>query len=236
MAGEYQRRGGIPVGRGVYRDDGLVGVGRGPKSLAERLGRYPQAIVCTPSSADRTLPAAARQTSRGGLVAPRTEPNYLPVPARQVIGPDPVVPSPAPQRQASTLIPPVPEELRGIHQAIHRASAPRRPQPRGASPPLPTTYRTIRNLAADQDPPQNPHSTYTSPAPHAKPTVTHFRWSEAGFASSRDRTRTYNLPVNSRLLCQLSYAGSTRIRVAHSERACDARRVSHLSFTSRSSR
>src|SRR6185437_8010278 len=25
---------------------------------------------------------------------------------------------------------------------------------------------------------------------------------------SRNRTRTYNLPVNSRLLCQLSYAGS----------------------------
>src|SRR5260221_10153206 len=25
---------------------------------------------------------------------------------------------------------------------------------------------------------------------------------------SRDRTRTYNLPVNSRTLCQLSYAGS----------------------------
>ena len=25
--------------------------------------------------------------------------------------------------------------------------------------------------------------------------------------SSRDRTRTYNLPVNSRTLCQLSYAG-----------------------------
>jgi hypothetical protein len=30
-----------------------------------------------------------------------------------------------------------------------------------------------------------------------------------------------NLPVNSRLLCQLSYAGSTRIRLAHPERACD---------------
>jgi hypothetical protein len=27
---------------------------------------------------------------------------------------------------------------------------------------------------------------------------------------SRDRTRTYNLPVNSRTLCQLSYAGSRR--------------------------
>ena len=39
---------------------------------------------------------------------------------------------------------------------------------------------------------------------------------------SRDRTRTYNLPVNSRTLCRLSYAGSTRIRVAHLRRACDA--------------
>src|SRR4051794_32392869 len=32
--------------------------------------------------------------------------------------------------------------------------------------------------------------------------------SEEARQSSRDRTRTYNLPVNSRLLCQLSYAGS----------------------------
>jgi hypothetical protein len=39
---------------------------------------------------------------------------------------------------------------------------------------------------------------------------------------SRDRTRTYNLPVNSRTLCRLSYAGSTRIRVAHLRRARDA--------------
>jgi hypothetical protein len=38
---------------------------------------------------------------------------------------------------------------------------------------------------------------------------------------SRAKTRTWNLPVNSRLLCQLSYAGSTRIRVAHLGRACD---------------
>ncbi|CAJ63899.1 hypothetical protein FRAAL5266 [Frankia alni ACN14a] len=30
---------------------------------------------------------------------------------------------------------------------------------------------------------------------------------------SRDRTRTYNLPVNSRLLCQLSYAGSDALRI-----------------------
>src|SRR5439155_14410345 len=41
---------------------------------------------------------------------------------------------------------------------------------------------------------------------------------------SRDRTRTYNLPVNSRTLCRLSYAGSTRIRVAHLRRARDVRR------------
>ena len=39
---------------------------------------------------------------------------------------------------------------------------------------------------------------------------------------SRDRTRTYNLPVNSRTLCRLSYAGSTRIRVAHLRRTRDA--------------
>ena len=31
-----------------------------------------------------------------------------------------------------------------------------------------------------------------------------------GLRGSRDKTRTYNLPVNSRLLCQLSYAGPSR--------------------------
>src|SRR5215469_7672534 len=30
---------------------------------------------------------------------------------------------------------------------------------------------------------------------------------DLGQLSSRDRTRTYNLPVNSRTLCRLSYAG-----------------------------
>jgi alpha-tubulin suppressor-like RCC1 family protein len=43
-----------------------------------------------------------------------------------------------------------------------------------------------------------------------------------GSDGSRDRTRTYNLPVNSRTLCRLSYAGSTRIRVAHLRWARDA--------------
>src|SRR5271165_4613545 len=34
------------------------------------------------------------------------------------------------------------------------------------------------------------------------------RWCvSAGQSGSRDRTRTYNLPVNSRTLCRLSYAG-----------------------------
>ena len=47
---------------------------------------------------------------------------------------------------------------------------------------------------------------------------------------SRDRTRTYNLPVNSRTLCRLSYAGSTRIRVAHPRRARDVHRRGGLAF------
>ena len=47
----------------------------------------------------------------------------------------------------------------------------------------------------------------------------------ADVLGSRDRTRTYNLPVNSRTLCRLSYAGSTRIRVAHLRRARDAHRL-----------
>src|SRR5690242_898737 len=36
--------------------------------------------------------------------------------------------------------------------------------------------------------------------------------------SSPNRTRTYNLPVNSRLLCQLSYRGSCSTRLARCRR------------------
>jgi hypothetical protein len=48
---------------------------------------------------------------------------------------------------------------------------------------------------------------------------------------SRDRTRTYNLPVNSRTLCRLSYAGSTRIRVAHPRRRRDICPARYLPLT-----
>src|SRR5260221_13630401 len=48
---------------------------------------------------------------------------------------------------------------------------------------------------------------------------------------SRDRTRTYNLPVNSRTLCQLSYAGSV-VTAARDQRSqvvfTAATRVAHL--------
>ena len=44
---------------------------------------------------------------------------------------------------------------------------------------------------------------------------------------SRAKTRTWNLPVNSRTLCRLSYAGSTRIRVAHPRRERDVCRAGH---------
>ena len=40
-----------------------------------------------------------------------------------------------------------------------------------------------------------------------------------------------NLPVNSRLLCQLSYAGSTRIRLAHPGRACNTTARGDTEFT-----
>jgi hypothetical protein len=41
---------------------------------------------------------------------------------------------------------------------------------------------------------------------------------------SRDRTRTYNLPVNSRLLCQLSYAGPLDSGSAGAEQCSSDRR------------
>ena len=42
----------------------------------------------------------------------------------------------------------------------------------------------------------------------------------AGKPCSRDRTRTYNLPVNSRTLCQLSYAGPSARRAGAAEPVC----------------
>ncbi len=45
----------------------------------------------------------------------------------------------------------------------------------------------------------------TNPAPHG----TGSRSRQWGTDCSRGRTRTFNLPVNSRTLCRLSYAGSS---------------------------
>ena len=57
-------------------------------------------------------------------------------------------------------------------------------------------------VAAARRSEHHPHQQETSPAHGVPP------WIEDVPSRSRNRTRTYNLPVNSRLLCQLSYAGS----------------------------
>jgi hypothetical protein len=82
-------------------------------------------------------------------------------------------------------------------QALNAASNPGR----GAPLPRPRPRRAAGNLAADQD----PHKIPTPNAAHRShqhrngtAMITYFCWSEARFASSRDRTRTYNLPVNRR--------------------------------------
>ena len=57
--------------------------------------------------------------------------------------------------------------------------------------------------------PINPLAALTLPRRHeTSPAHVVCHGSETFLMRSRNRTRTYNLPVNSRLLCQLSYAGS----------------------------
>lgn len=116
--------------------------------------------------------------SRASSSGSPADPNEQPVPARQVIAADPEIPSSAPQRRASTPIPPVPEELNGIDQAIHRASIPHGPRRRA---PIPRSRRhTARQGTWPQTkiPTKSPqHIRLTSTT--RRPAVTHFHWSEA---------------------------------------------------------
>ena len=73
------------------------------------------------------------------------------------------------------------------------------PHPQGTTPPRQTAHRSTGNRAAAEIPTKSPHHTrLTGPASTTRtsPRRDIFRWSEARLASSRDRTRTYNLPVN----------------------------------------
>jgi hypothetical protein len=62
-------------------------------------------------------------------------------------------------------------------------------------------------LTADAEPSPEPAGSRTRAPQHTKKAPSRARGPFAYYRSSRDRTRTYNLPVNSRTLCRLSYAG-----------------------------
>jgi hypothetical protein len=75
------------------------------------------------------------------------------------------------------------------------------PQPQRAAPPLQTAHHAKIKTTAGQDPTKFPHHTrhIRSHQHHAEVLPeSHIRWSESRVESSRDRTRTYNLPVNRR--------------------------------------
>ena len=75
------------------------------------------------------------------------------------------------------------------------------PPPQRAAPLLQTAQRTTVKMTAGQDSHKSPHHTrHTEPHQHHAeiPAVKLISWSEARIESSRDRTRTYNLPVNRR--------------------------------------
>ena len=160
----------------------------------------------------------------------RPGPNERPGTARQVVTayPEPAARALAPGAHQE---PTITENLNGIDQAIYATGI--RPAPATArlSPAAPDALRGRKPASGPRSPQTPPQPQRLSSPSERHPTYA-FTQIRCHIAGSRDRTRTYNLPVNSRTLCRLSYAGSTRIRVAHSRRACDAWRVGHLPFTS----
>ena len=118
---------------------------------------------------------------------------------------------PAPQLPANTPVPQLPDDINGTDQALHSARTP------SAEHHSPTTDSAPRDRkpGSGQDPRKipTPHATHRPCQHHTDITASrHLRWSEVRLASSRDRTRTYNLPVNRRFV------------VAGSARGCQQRR------------
>jgi len=106
-------------------------------------------------------------------------------------------PPPAPQLRANTPVPQLPDDINGTDQALHSA---RTPSAEHHSPATDSAPRD-RKPGSGQDPHKipTPHATHRPCQHHAEITASrYFRWSETRLASSRDRTRTYNLPVNRR--------------------------------------
>jgi hypothetical protein len=155
--------------------------------------------ACTTS---RQRSVDSRPTAPGPIAV--TGPDDRPVPARQV----------TPRRSRNP--PPSPQDRRVLRSRGHRetfTSLTRRltlpePRPRGTAPP-PRPAPCGRKPGCGPRSPQNPHTTcgaQATPAPQRYHRDHAFCWSEARLASSRDRTRTYNLPVNRRSVV----AGTTR--------------------------
>ena len=142
-------------------------------------------------------PPSARSREFTATTPAAGDPDDRPVPARQVIHAEPRNPPPAPQLRANTAVPPLPDDINGTDQALHSARTP------SAGHHFPTTDSAPRDRkpGSGQDPHKipTPHATHR-PCQHHKDInpSRHFRWSEVRLASSRDKTRTYNLPVNRR--------------------------------------
>jgi hypothetical protein len=112
------------------------------------------------------------------------------------------------RRQARPLMrtrPIRPERQTGFSPAVLGGppAPPETPRPALPPPPHHRHHPPRRHAAKDRRnhhrkprSPQNPHSTHAPPAPHQHHPPAHLCWSEAISLGSRDRTRTYNLPVN----------------------------------------
>jgi hypothetical protein len=168
------------------------------------------AVTSTPRPATRARGSAVSALPRiHGHRPAAGDPDDRPVPARQVIHAGPGSPARAPMPGPA----PRSRSYRTTLTALTRHFTLSAPRPQGTGPPPHTDPCATRNLAVGQD----PHKIPTPHAPHrphqhrANTTIfTHFCWPEARLESSRDRTRTYNLPVNRRSFTAGSARGCQR--------------------------
>ena len=164
------------------------------------------AVTSTPRPTTRARrPAVSALPRIHGHHPAAGDPDDRPVPARQVIHAGPGIPRPRLNSGQTPRSPQLPDDINGTDQALHSARTP------SAEHHSPTTDSAPRDRkpGSGQDPHKipTPHAAHRPHQHHADITaLKHFRWSEARLASSRDRTRTYNLPVNRRSVM----AGSAR--------------------------
>ena len=185
---------------------GAVSVCGSVESLERDQAVHPDAGMSPSRPAVTSTPRPATRARRPAISAlPRIhghhpaagDPDDRPVPARQVIHAGPGIPRPRLNSGQTPRSRSLPDDINGTDQALHSARTP------SAGHHSPTTDSAPRDRkpGSGQDPHKipTPHATHRPCQHHTDITASrHFSWPEDRLESSRDRTRTYNLPVNRR--------------------------------------